>query len=215
MLNIKKVKYDIDALLGEFGVEISQECAHLHHWLSAQYTLTEREEALLAEIHPKAVEEVDSWNEEELKMHFIAFLIHIAKINVPQKIKVFYERPLSGTLQGNALSVIADCMIATPEGRAKPKKPYFFLQEFKKHKKDQSDPEGQMLAAMLLAQHENKDNLPLYGSYITGRNWRFATLIGKTYCISQRQYDSTDLKDLYQIIYNLRHLKDLILNRMP
>ena len=213
MFNVKKTKYDIDTLLSELGIEISQECTHLYHWLSAQYVLNEREESLLAEIHPKAVQEVDSWNEEELKMHFIAFLIYIAKIDVPQKIKVFYERPLSGVLQGNSISVIADCMIATPEGRAKPKKPYFFLQEFKKQKKDQSDPEGQMLAAMLLAQQENNDNLPVYGSYIMGRNWRFATLVGKIYCISQRQYDATKLQDLYQIVYNLRFLKDLILER--
>jgi hypothetical protein len=213
MFNVKKTKYDIDTLLSELGVEISQECTHLQAWLSAQYILNEREESLLAEIHPKAVQEVDSWNEEELKMHFIAFLIYIAKIDVPQKIKVFYERPLSGILQGNSISVITDCMIATPEGRAKPKKPYFFLQEFKKQKKDPSDPEGQMLAAMLLAQQENNDHLPLYGSYIMGRNWRFATLVGKNYCISPRQYDATHLQDLYQIVYNLRSLKDLILNR--
>jgi hypothetical protein len=213
MFNVKKTKYDIDTLLSELGIEISQDCTHLHHWLSAQYVLNEREESLLAEIHPKAVQEVDSWNEEELKMHFIAFLIYIARIDVPQKIKVFYERPLSGVLQGNSISVITDCMIATPEARAKPKKPYFFLQEFKKQKKDQSDPEGQMLAAMLLAQHGNNDNLPLYGSYIMGRNWRFATLVGKTYCISQRQYDATNLQDLYQIVYNLRFLKELILER--
>jgi hypothetical protein len=71
----------------------------------------------------------------------------------------------------------------------------------------------QVSSAMLLAQHENNDNLPLYGSYIMGRNWRFATLVGKTYCISQRQYDATKLQDLYQIVYNLRALKDLILER--
>ncbi|MEY4935480.1 MAG: hypothetical protein RIS64_1839 [Bacteroidota bacterium] len=46
-----------------------------------------------------------------------------------------------------------------------------------------------------------------------GRNWRFATLVGKTYCMSQRQYDATHLQDLYQIVYNSRALKELILER--
>jgi hypothetical protein len=93
----------------------------------------------------------------------------------------------------------------------------FFLQEFKRRKKTQNErnvapPEGQMLAAMLIAQHQNNDGKPVYGAWITGSFWEFAILEGKTYHSSQ-SFDTVSHDDLVQIIFILRKLKDLILNR--
>lgn len=65
---------------------------------------------------------------------------------------------------------------------------------------------------MLIAQHNNADNKPIYGGFLVGRSWCFTTLIGKRYCLS-RQFDATVKKDLFQIVYILRALKALILNR--
>ncbi len=93
-----------------------------------------------------------------------------------------------------------------------PQQPYFFLQEFKKGKGEKSDPEAQMLMAMLIAQHKNNGNKPIYGGYLVGRNWYFTTLIGTNYCIS-RQFDATIQSELFQIAYILRHLKTMILSR--
>jgi hypothetical protein len=69
-----------------------------------------------------------------------------------------------------------------------------------------------MLTAMLIAQSLNDDDKTLFGGYLIGHNWHFATLTGKTYSTS-RQYDATDCADLWQIVYALRTLKDLILSR--
>jgi hypothetical protein len=67
-----------------------------------------------------------------------------------------------------------------------------------------------MLTAMLIAQELNKDHKTLYGGYLIEHNWHFVILTGKKYAIS-RQYDATDKKDVFQIVFILRKLKDLIL----
>ena len=65
---------------------------------------------------------------------------------------------------------------------------------------------------MILAQEKNQDGKPLYGSWIQGRFWYFTTLIGKDYCVS-KPFDATDPQALLQIVFILRKLKELILNR--
>lgn len=97
------------------------------------------------------------WNEEELKMHFISAVFLLTDVEVPQKFKLFYERPLSATVQDTALNVVVDAMLAKPYSINTPQKPYFFLQEFKKSKKTIADAEGQMLIAMLIAQQLKQD----------------------------------------------------------
>ena len=104
-------------------------------------------------------------------------------------------------------------MVAQPKLGGGPNKPYFFLQEFKqKQLWGKTDPQGQMLAAMLVAQEQNADDKYLYGCYVVERNWFFTTLLGSDYCVS-RQFDSTRKDDLLQIVFILRKLKELIINR--
>ena len=103
-------------------------------------------------------------------------------------------------------------MVATPLGKNTPREPYFFLQEFKKGKGDKYDPEAQMLAAMIIAEELNEDKHPIYGAFIVGKNWIFTVLNKNEYCRS-RQFDASDENTLIQIIFILRNLKGLILNR--
>lgn len=206
--DIKKLKYDIDQVLGYFDLVRGYECDLLHTWTNvdtSNYSLTE----LLEEKRLRLLEEGDVWNEEELKMHFLSFVFHAAKPEIRNKIKLFYERPLAGVVRGTSLSVVCDAMLATPFGINTPKAPYFFLQEFKKGKKSQDDAEGQMLIAMLIAQEQNKDNKPLYGCYLQGRFWYFASLHGTQYCLS-KAYDATQTDQLIQIIHILQNLKSII-----
>jgi hypothetical protein len=96
----------------------------------------------------------DEWNEEELKMNFISLVILFAQIEIPKLVNTYYERRLSGKVQQMTISVVVDFMIASPNFSGLPKMPYFFLQEFKRSLGDTHDPEGQMLAAMILAQEK-------------------------------------------------------------
>ncbi|WP_375448425.1 hypothetical protein [uncultured Fibrella sp.] len=135
----------------------------------------------------------------------------IAQIDVPDKIKVFYEPPLSATIDKYHLAVITNCLVATPLKFNTPKKPYFFLQEYKKRRGEAKDPEAQVLMAMLVAQDKNGDNQPLCGSYVIGSTCCFSTLHGNGYCTS-RLYDASDRDDRTQFVFILRKLKTLILN---
>lgn len=207
-----KIALDIDSLLDAFQLNYNLSCEHLESWLLATGHVTPLHTELLNDIHKKIILYGDFWNEEELKINVIAFLMYLADIDEEGQIKTFFERSLSMTFGDKEISVKCDCMIATPKGKGTPKAPYFFLQEYKKQKGDKNDPEGQMLGAMLVAQEINKDNKPIYGCYLVGRNWYFTTLIEKNYCIS-RQFDAKKKEDLLQIVFILQQLKSLILNR--
>lgn len=211
--NIKKLRYDIDQILGHFGLERSKNCPLIQDWLSTpldpNFVLPE----LLEKKREKLDLEGDVWNEEELKMHFLSIVFSYADVEIPKKIKLFYERTLSATVQDTSLSVICDAMLASPYGINTPDVPYFFLQEFKKGKKATDDAEGQMLVAMLIAQAKNVDNHPIFGSYVLGRDWFFTTLQGKNYCFSD-PLDAAKREDLSKILMALKKLKDLIKKRI-
>ncbi len=209
MFNIKKVKYDIDQVLDHFHLERGKNCPILNRLLDVTidkgFVLPE----LLAQKREKLELEGDVWNEEELKMHFLSIVFSYADLEVPKKMKLFYERPLSAIVQETPLSVICDALLASPLGINTPKKPYFFLQEFKKGKKSSDDAEGQMLVAMLIAQAQNKDNNPVYGCYLLGKDWYFTTLHERNYCFST-SYDATNVQELTEILYILRNLKNVL-----
>ena len=212
MSEINKIATDTDTLLDAFLLVRTQQCVHLDEWLSASGTFDDFEQHLLDLISQRAMYRMGGWNEEELKMKFISHLFLLADIEEENKIATFFERTLAATIGNYKLSVVCDCLVATPKGFTTPKAPYFFLQEYKKQKGDSNDPEGQMLAAMLIAQHQNKDEMPLYGAWIVGSIWNFTVLNGKNYCTSLT-FDANKKADLQQIVFILKKLKELIGNR--
>lgn len=212
MEELKKLEYDLDQIADAFGIQPVSRCENLDEWMTASYELTATETEIVNDLHAEMVEIGDYWNEEELKIQFVGSVFYVAKVRVPNQIRVFYERAISAEVNGYKLAVISDCMVATPKKFSTPKNPYFFLQEFKKGKGEKNDPEAQMLMAMLIAQHLNADEKPVYGGFLVGSDWRFTTLIGKNYCIS-RKFDAMQMEDILQIVYSLRHLKNIILNR--
>ena len=206
----KKLSYDVDEIISVFDLQIGTNCSHLNNWISATYTLSDYEQQQLNDLFDEIGDLVDYMNEEELKIRFVGSLFRIAKVDVKAKLRLFYERPLSAELKGYPLSVICDCMVATPKGYNTPQNPFFFLQEFKKKRGEKNDPEGQMLTAMLIAQHINNDEKPIYGGYLFGSSWRFTTLNGTEYCQS-RNFDTTRKEDTLQIVFLLKKLKDLVM----
>lgn len=207
-----KIQHNLGLLADKFRLNVITDSKHLSQWLDYSFELDEFEKKGIEILHQQVKIDGKYWNEEELKIRFIGGLFAIANIDTPDHLKVFYERPLVATIENQTLNVVTDCLVATPLKFNTPSKPYFFLQEYKKGRGEAKDPEAQMLSAMLIAQHKNQDHQVLYGSYVIGQNVYFATLFGKDYCTS-RQFDATDLKDLLQIVYALRNLKNLVLKR--
>ena len=74
------------------------------------------------------------------------------------------------------------------------------------------DPIGQNLAAMLVGQHENTDDEPVYGCYVVGRNWFFMVLQEKQYSISKAY--SADDDEIFEIVKILKSLRSILFNRL-
>jgi hypothetical protein len=196
-------------------VHTDASCALLNRWLSVEnhaLNLSDFERQDLELLRKQLIAEGAGWNEEELKMQFLAFIFRYARFNENEKLKIFYERSMVANINNCYVSVKCDCLIATPKGIYSPKNPYFFLQEFKKQKNN-DDAEGQMLAAMLVAQQINDNEKPIYGCFLQGKNWTFTTLHQQNYCIS-RQYDATQPTELSHILGVLLHLKHIILTEL-
>lgn len=212
--SIKGLSHNLGLLATTFNIRQQASCNSLEQWLEVTPQATEQELTLLNEVHAQVLVDGRYWNEEELKLRLVSLLFFIAKIDVKDRVKVFYERAMKGVIDAYDLSVVTDCLVATPAAFNTPQKPYFFLQEYKRSKGDSKDPEAQMLSAMLIAQEQNQEQLPIYGSYIVGTNWYFTTLIGRDYCCS-REYDVVRFEDILSVVFILRKLKDLILSRNP
>jgi hypothetical protein len=205
----KPLKYDANHIIGVHGLERNTKCHILDELIVSKGAIEEKYTEFL-EIHRENLKEFgEYWNEEELKMNFLAHIFFVAQLRESKKIDIFYERNLSWEFNGKTERVICDCLLAKPFGIYAPQIPYFFLQEFKKQKQNE-DAEGQMLLAMLISQYENANGKPIFGCYLQGKNWVFTTLHEKNYCVS-RQFDATQTADLHQIIFMLRALKQIIL----
>jgi hypothetical protein len=215
MKNLNEVQYDIDYILDVFKIQkVKPSQPLLMDWLQVTVLpLSSFEEKIFQETLTDLLEYVEVWNEEELKINAISVIFRLAELNQPPLVKTFFERPIHKKVGKYTISVIVDLMLAAVLGKGTPKHPYFFMQEMKKEKRYQSDPEGQMLAAMIAAQEMNKNGKPLYGGYVIGRNWFFGVLEGKNYMISNA-YNATKETDLREIVFILRRLKQIILTQL-
>jgi len=189
----------------------------LTSWLESKADISPSEQELLTDLRHTLTDNVLHWNEQELSLHFIGPFLRT--INFTQrKFNIFAERYLAGTVDGETLSGYPDGLIAS--GWREPKVPYFYLQKRNTYppfippesggtKEGDSDPVGQCLAAMLVAQELNKNQHPIYGCYILGRDWFFMVLQGRQYAISE-VYAATK-EDIFDIFRILKGLKAIIL----
>ena len=130
------------------------------------------------------------------------------KIN--DNLRDFYEAKLSYETDDFILTGTTDFMVS--QGLKRPKKPYFFIQEFKKSKNN-SDPEPQLIAELISAVELNAFKT-IKGAFIVGGNWNFVILqrLEKhqyRYFISQT-FNAESNVDLQQIYRNLLYVKQEI-----
>lgn len=204
--------YNKSEVIDRFEINKIFDSPLLHEWISVlPIQLKASHQDILEEARLDLSYKWGEWNEEELKMNFISVVLLVAQVKEAKRIGLYYERKFFGEVNSIPISLIVDCMLAAPSLSGQPKSPYFFLQEFQQSLGDGHDAEGQMLAAMILAQEKNQDGKPIFGCWVQGQFWYFTTLIGKHYCISH-SFDATNPEALLQIVSMLRKLKALILN---
>jgi hypothetical protein len=213
-MNKPKIKAEINTLFEEFILKQLITSQGLNDWIeSNEQELDDFSEKVLAKIEPRLSLEIDGWLEEELKMKLLSPIFMLAELNEPEKFGIFFERSINAEFENGRISVVTDCMVSSIYGITLPQTPYFFMQEFKKSKGDKQDPEGQMLAAMIAAQHLNQNGNPLYGAFVVGRDWFFTILEGKNYTRSE-SFRLTQPRELRQVILALRKLKQIILTEL-
>jgi len=209
----KKHLWTRDVLLEAFALTMTLEGQTIAELYEHTVPCNSEEASRLEILRQRLALNGNDWNEEELKMHFVALLVDIVHLHEPSKVQVFYERELSAVVEDIELSAKTDLLLATPLGVSTLKQPYFCLQEFKKSRATGKEPEGQMLAGMLIAQALNRNGKTVYGAYIIGRNWFFASLEGKQYQVS-RQFDASSPEGIRQVFSILRTIKHIILTRL-
>ncbi|MDZ7933984.1 MAG: hypothetical protein U5M51_03220 [Emticicia sp.] len=155
---------------------------------------------------------MDDVNEETLKMNFIAPVLNMVQFN-GKNFSAFADEKLEAEFDDFILTGKADWFVA--KGKYKPERPYLFLQEYsgtppERPKRGNSDPDGQLLAEMLVVRQLNKQpNETLHGVVITGKFWSFVVLKNDEYSISP-SYDSTQQADLLSIYQVLKVAKGFV-----
>lgn len=196
-----------------FGIVENPQTACLHAWLQASASLSEYETQQLAFLRKRLNDYAEKWKEEDLKAYFIIPIVNLIDFLQPQY-RAFYEATIEATLidvHQKPIKLRGRPEFLVAMGDEEPKRPFFFLHEYKPQLRTQKNPQGQLLIAMLTAQAQNADlpAMPLYGLYIVGQNWRFVTLCEKEYGVS-KQFDATDEQDLHTIFVMLKFVKNYI-----
>jgi hypothetical protein len=209
-------KWTYEELNLEFGYQrIVGAFPIVDKWLSdaKSITIAEQDSKVIEGLRRSLQLEVVGHNEEELKMHFITPILNIIKIGKPDVYKLFAQRNISAQVTNkkgitDKLGGRVEVMVAM--GTQNPRHPYFFVHEYKPlNKYTPSDPLGQLVAAMIVAQVTNADDKPIYGLYVRGEFWIFVVLEGKKYAES-KTFNATEPEDLKHIVQALFWVKNYI-----
>jgi hypothetical protein len=206
-------QWDTDELELTFGLKQKDTKPALNSWLASEHPITDEERRFLTMLRDSARKNVDAWNEDELKMKFIAPLLLLINFD-QERYRAFSGRKFKAVVQGVEIGGEVDFVVAT--GRKTPREPFFFVHEYKRERGRERDPLGQLLAGMLAAQELNATPHLLYGCYVLGRNWFFVVLEGREYAVSDAFVSTQD--DIFQIFSIVKEAKQLIeeiLSKIP
>ena len=185
----------------------------MKEWIAAQApVLNAGEQYVFDRKLKQAINEIDGWGEEELKMNFISAVLDLGNMAGGGNIATFYDKTISATVEGTKLTVKPDFMMAKGFKNVL-QNPYFHFHEYKPQINPTGEPMAQLLQAFLIAQVTNNDGKPLYGAEVFGASWRFVIMEGKNYCVS-RAFDSTDKDGLLHIIAMLRKFRHILETRL-
>jgi hypothetical protein len=178
----------------------------LDAWLNVSGELPAEETQRLEKWRLKLLKNAGTWNEETLKMKFIANIIELVDYDTDEYEGTF-DADMKGVVQGQKLAVVADYALAKATLDYM-ETPYFYFHEYKPRKRAK-DPIAQLLLAMLIAQSQTKRKYPLYGCAVFGELWFFMVLDDKTYSVSTGIV-STNKDDLQRILLILRKFKHIL-----
>jgi hypothetical protein len=195
-----------------FSIKKALDIDIFDNWFNNDIEISEEIKYFLEELILENRVFIDSYNEEDLKVHFIIPLLNKIKFkSIENNIRDFYETKLVYKTDDFVFSGTTDFLIS--KGLFETEKPYFFIQEFKRDE-EYGNPRPQLLSELISAVELN-DWTTIKGAYIVGSIWRFVVLekLGEKkyqYYVSQN-FDSTKIEDLKDIYKNLVFVKNEII----
>lgn len=206
-------KWKTEEVRMTFGIHQVETNVLIEDWCAADFAENPKHTERIEELRIRLKRFANFWSEEDIKVFFIIPIIDLVNFYVFGKYRAFMEATIAAKLldaQGNMQYLRGRVEFVVATGEQDPQTPFFFLNEYKPQIKAVSDPQGQLLIAMLTAQAKNNGlHLPIYGLYTIGQNWFFVILQGNEYVVS-KQFDSIDENDLKQIINMLQYVKNNI-----
>lgn len=198
-------EWEYEEVQNVFGIKKEKNFAPLLAWLKVQPTkLNEWEFNMIETLRNDLIDNVMAWNEDELKMFCIAPLLNLVHFSHYPYYKPFTQRQLVIKTEEIETQGNVEFMIA--KGEQNPQTPFFFLHEYKQENLRNNDPLGQLLVAMVAAQLQNTPSIPLYGCYVSGRNWFFVLLHKNHYGLSLA-YDLTVSEKILEVFAILKATK--------
>ncbi len=181
------------------------------NWFENDIQVSDNDQNILDNLINENAIFIDSYKEEELKVKFIAPILNRVKFtDIDHEIRDFYEEKISYKTDKFILTGITDFLVS--RGLEYSKKPYFFIEEFKKSIKN-DDPRPQLLAELIAAVELNNFKI-MKGAYIVGAIWNFVILEklaeNKYQYFISINFDSTKIADLTAIYKNLVAIKEEI-----
>ncbi len=195
-----------------FEIEKNLDDSVFDEWLNNNIEIDHSIEMFLFDLIEDNKSLIETYGEEDLKVNFIVPILNKIRFkSYEKKIRPFYELPMTYKTSQFILNGTADFVVS--EGLVESKKPYFFIQAFKRNE-DFGNPRPQLLAELISAVELNGWKL-IKGAYIIGGNWHFAILEKLEYHKYQyfisRNFDSTKIEDLRSIYKNLLFVKNEII----
>ena len=86
--------FDLVKIIKTFELTEADDCQHLTDWLATRFELNTFELQVLEDIYTDISVSGEYMNEEELRTRLVGLLFYLAKIEIPKKVRVFYERKI-------------------------------------------------------------------------------------------------------------------------
>jgi hypothetical protein len=208
----KKISFSrvtFEDLLDLIDIREVMDYSVFEEWFGFDYSLNQDEKAFLEDLLARNLRFLDTYLEEELKAQFIIPLLNQVDFFQGQ-VRGWYERPLQARINNVLLHGRTDYMVA--RGIETPRKPYFFIQEYKQEFGDRH-PKNALLAEMMVALELNGAS-QMRGAYVIGKSWTFVLLNkeddkGYAYFRSQ-DFSAIKIPELQGIYRNLQAIKAML-----
>jgi hypothetical protein len=111
MLKKSSIELAEPTLVRSLGLErLRPNALNLDMLFDIKGELSFEEKKLLHTIRLDLIDNVDTWNEEELKMQFISIIMYLARFQNP--IRTYYDREIAADVDGHYLKAEVDMLLS-------------------------------------------------------------------------------------------------------